>query len=134
MKMPRSLIGLTVLNFGLLVFLLTQIAPRAEAESAAPMLRGRGLEIVDSQGRLRASIGLIPASLPGTNPAYPETVILRLIDSNGRPSVKISNSVKGAGISLVGEGDATYIVLESEGLESSLRMLSKGRPEHSIRP
>jgi len=34
-------------------------------------------------------------------------VVVRLIDSNGRPEVKIAASVEGAGIGLVGETDST---------------------------
>src|SRR5207302_10410860 len=55
MKSQRLAIGLTVINLLLLIFLLAQIR-RTRASEVAPVLRGRGLEIVDAQGRVRAAI------------------------------------------------------------------------------
>ena len=57
------------------------------------------LEIVDDQGRVRASVKVQPGGTANGQP-YPETVILRLIDPNGRPSVKLAGSEQGAGLSL----------------------------------
>jgi hypothetical protein len=73
MKTQRMLVALTVLNLGLLALLLAQIGP-PEASSAAPVLRGRALEIVDERGRVRASIQVQPAGTVDGTP-YPETVI-----------------------------------------------------------
>jgi hypothetical protein len=42
-------------------------------------LRGRGLEIVDQQGRVRASISILPAGKSSSGDDYAETVLLRLI-------------------------------------------------------
>ena len=53
MKLQRVLVALAVVNLGLLLFLLTQLRP-VEAQSVAPVLRGRALEIVDRLARLRA--------------------------------------------------------------------------------
>ena len=94
----RLLIGLTVINLALLLIqFLPSVAP-ALATSAAPVLRGRALEIVDDQGRVRASIKLHAAE---TGKQIPETVVLRLIDAKGRPEVKIAGSEYGAGLSFV---------------------------------
>src|SRR5713101_1098155 len=57
MKVQRILIAITALNMGLTIFLLAQLK-RTDADSIAPVLRGRELEIVDDQGRVRASIKL----------------------------------------------------------------------------
>ena len=43
MKIQRVAIALTVVNLGLLIFLLAQIR-NAGAQDVAPLLRGRGLE------------------------------------------------------------------------------------------
>src|ERR1700674_2208480 len=108
MKMQRLLMALTLVNLGILMFLLTQIRPVA-ANSAAPVLRGRALEIVDDHGKVRAAIQVLPAgparradgSLSEANgKTYPETVLLRLIDPSGRPSVKLGASEQGAGLGL----------------------------------
>ena len=63
MKTQRILIALTVINLGMLMFQLTAlrrveaVTPASgETASPAPVLRGSSLEIVDDQGRVRASI------------------------------------------------------------------------------
>jgi hypothetical protein len=136
MKIQRLLIALTVVNLGLLVFQVTRLRP-LQAQSGPPVLRGRELEIVDDQGRVRASIKVLPGNqavkLPDGKP-FPETVILRLIDPNGRPSVKLATSVQGAGLGLGGDTDATYVALKAEGTESSLKMTNKDGREQLIKP
>lgn len=136
MKIQRLLVALTVVNLGLLVFLLTQLRP-VEAQGALPVLRGRALEIVDDQGRVRASLKVQPADRTATMPSgqtVPETVILRLIDANGRPSVKLAMSEQGAGLALVGEADATHVVLKAEGAESSLKLANRDGRQQVVKP
>src|SRR5213075_2871181 len=110
--MERVLIGLTGANLALLVVLLGQAGPVGAKGPA--VLRGRALEIVDDQGKVRASIQVYPASKMPNGKTYPETTLLRLIDPNGKPSVKLSTSVRGAGLMLQGEGEGTYLVLKGE--------------------
>jgi hypothetical protein len=57
----RLLVILTLANLGFLLFLLPHVAKPAAADVAPAVLRGKGLEIVDDQGRVRASIALHPA-------------------------------------------------------------------------
>ena len=71
----------------------------------APMLRGRGLEIVDENGKRRAEIIVTPPTTMPDGKTYPESVLLRLIDRNGRPGVKIGTGVDGSGISLAGDSE-----------------------------
>jgi hypothetical protein len=92
-------------------------------------LRGSGLEIVDAEGRVRASISILPASGPSA-----ETVLLRLIDSNGQPSVKIGTSLTSAGLSLVGGDDESYIVLKAEGSAPVLKLARRDGPERTVEP
>jgi len=147
MRMQRLTIALTVINLGLTMFLLAQIrrvnagsveAHGVEAASPAPVLRGRELEIVDDQGRVRASIKLHPADpnykWPDGNLGLPETVMLRLVDARGRPEVKLGASVQGAGLGLVGETDSTYVTLKSEGPDCSLKMTNKEGRQQMIKP
>ena len=135
MKIHRLLIALTVVNLGLLLFLLlSQIGP-TPANSAAPVVRGRALEIVDDQGRVRASIKVQPAeTFKPTGRKYPETVVLRLIDPNGRPEVKIVASEQGGGLSFVGASDATQVLLEADGTDSSLKLANKDGRQQLIKP
>ena len=114
MTTQRFLIALTLLNLVLLAFLLTRtrlsIGPqgiRLWTNADRSVLRGRALEIVDNEGRVRAAINLHPASQ-----AYPETVILRLVDQNGRPSVKLGTSEeKGGQLALVSDAEGNYVQL-----------------------
>jgi hypothetical protein len=132
MTLPRFLVTLTTLNLVLLVILLGQLRP-PEASSAAPVLRGRALEIVDDRGRVRASIVLQPAGTTDGKP-YPETVMLRLIDPNGRPFVKLGGSERGAGLGLLGESDATHLLLKAEGPSTSVKLANGDGRQQLIEP
>lgn len=130
MKIQRLLVTLTAVNFLLLVFLLAQVRT-VQANTDSPILRGRGLEIVDDQGRVRASIKLHPADpnvrMPDGSRGIAETVVLRLIDQNGRPGVKIAGAADGAGMSLVGD-TYTWAVLSAKGTDATLQLkTSDGR-------
>jgi hypothetical protein len=102
------------------------------------VLRGRSLEIVDDQGRVRASIKVHPADktfkMPDGKTGYPETVMFRLIDPNGRPEVKLGASEQGGGLGLVGDSDTTHVVLQAEGTDSSLKLTNKNGREQVIKP
>ena len=135
MKMQRLLIALTVVNPGLLIFLLLSHIGPALANSVAPVVRGRALEIVDDQGRVRASIKVQPAeTFKPTGKKYLETVILRLIDPNGRPEVKIVASEQGAGLSFVGDSDATQVLLGADGMDSFLKLTNKDGRQQLVKP
>jgi hypothetical protein len=122
MKNQRLLVALSVNNLGLLTFQV--VRPRlAFAQETGPILRGRALEIVDERGKVRAELRVFPADpkhkLPNGDP-YPETVLLRLIDPNGRPSVKLATDVRGGGLYLGGAEDPTMVQLGAEGTEARL--------------
>ena len=144
MKIQRVLIALTVINLGLALFLVSQIrrvdAGVDAAAGAAPaqVLRGSSLEIVDDQGRVRASIKLQAGDpnykMPDGKTGYPETVMFRLIDANGRPEVKIGASAEGGGIGLIGETDNTHIVLKADGPATVLKLTNKDGKQQLIKP
>jgi len=143
MKSQRVLIALTVLNLGLLVFLLAQVEVRflgfrflgsAEVISAGSVLRGRGLEITDDEGRTRASIKVYPASVLPDGTTYPETVLLRLINSQGTPNVKLAATEDGSGLVLSGESNPTHVQILVRGTTSSLKLTNKDGQQHSIAP
>jgi hypothetical protein len=135
MKIQRLLIALTLANLALLIFTLTRLSPTV-AENTAPVLRGRGLEIVDEHGNVRASIKVFPASVQPNGEPYPETVLLRLITEKGRPSVKIGASEQLAGLTLVGPSDTrnTYTQLGARGTTSSLTLKDEDGREQIIKP
>lgn len=135
MRTPRSLIALTILNSVLLATLLVQQFGPAFAESEPPVLRGRGLQIVDSQGRVRASISVL-APERGSGSEQSETVLLRLITEKGRPTVKIAASEPTSGLSFAGPTDtkSTYVILESKGNTSSLRLHNEDGRQQVVGP
>ncbi len=137
MKVQRLLIALTAVNIGLLVLLLAQIRP-VEALGVAPVLRGRALEIVDDRGSVRASITVHPADpavkMPDGTTGYPETVLLRLTTSKGRPTVKLAATEDGAALALGGESDPTYAQVLARGANTSLKLVNKDGRQQVIKP
>jgi hypothetical protein len=123
MNIQRFSVGLTLVNLILFTTILISQSRPLLATAAAPVLRGQRLEIVDDRGRLRASIKVEPAeTFKPTGRKYPETVMLRLIDPNGRPEVKIGASVEGGGLSLVGDADTIQLLLQADSAGSSLQL------------
>jgi hypothetical protein len=136
MKSTRFLLVLTATNFFLLIALLAQSLSLARAESEAPILRGRGLQIVDEQGRVRASISVLPAAPSQDGTVQGETVLLRLITERGRPSVKIGASEHVSGLSVAGPSSTkdTYAILQAGDETSMLRLRSENGKEQVVRP
>lgn len=136
MKNPHLLIALTIANVTLLLFSLVQQVRPAFAQGAAPVLRGSALEIVDGQGRVRASLNVLPAGRSKNGDAYQETVLLRLITERGRPSVKIGASEETSGLSFAGPTNTkdTYVILESRGTVSSLKLRNEDGHEQIVKP
>jgi len=136
MRLERLLILLTLTNMALLMLSLAQFRTTVAAQDGASVLRGRALQIVDGQGRVRASITVLPASTPKNGESYPETVLLRLITERGRPSVKIGASEQSAGLTLVGPTGTkeTYVQLGANGTVSSLRLKNEDGREQVVKP
>ncbi|MEP7274349.1 MAG: hypothetical protein ABI882_22845 [Acidobacteriota bacterium] len=137
MRTQRFLMALTVVNLALLVFSLAQ-RRAVVGQSVTPVLRGRALEIVDDRGRVRASITVFKADptvkMPDGTTGYPETVLLRLISSEGRPNIKIDSSEVGSGVMVGGESDPTYASLSARGPSASLKFVNKDHRELVVKP
>jgi hypothetical protein len=136
-KPPRLLVGLTLVNLALLVALLACGGiPLARAEPG--VLRGRALEIVDGAGRVRASIQVLPAdpavAMPDGTRGYPETVILRLVTAQGRPSVKLSAAEDRAILVLGGARDPTYAQLRAQGGAPALTLSAQDGRRRVVEP
>jgi hypothetical protein len=122
MTSQRVTAVLTAINLVLLVFLLAQMrinigagGIRLSTNVQGTVLRGRSLEIIDDEGRVRASIMVHPAD-PTAPASAGGTAILRLVDENGRPSVKLATTKRGGGLALVAEREGTYVQLSGDGL------------------
>src|SRR4030095_10074280 len=104
MRTQRIALALTIVNLGLTIFLLSQIF-RTRANEIAPVLRGRALEIVDAQGRIRANI-LVHGPETINGKLYPETVLFRMADPKSGPVVKLTASPNGSALGLSDDADA----------------------------
>jgi hypothetical protein len=136
MNTSRFVVALTVVNFALLAVTLARAGTATEA--VAPVLRGRALQIVDDQGRVRASISVFPADpavkMPDGTTGYPETVLLRLITTKGGPNVKLSAMENGAGLVLGGESNPTHVQVLAQGPNTSLTLTNKDGQSQLIKP
>jgi hypothetical protein len=130
MRMQPVALALTIVNLVLLMVLLAQVTP-LNAQETAPVLRGRALEIVDEAGRVRASLSVLPAGDRSS-----ETVLLRLITEQGRPSVKIGTSEETSGLSIAGPTGTqnTWITVTSDRSRSKVVVKSEDGSEQIIQP
>jgi len=136
MKSQRLLILLTVVNAIMLTVLLSRSA--ATAEQAAPVLRGRALEIVDERGKVRASIRVLPADpnvkMPDGSIGYPETVLMRLVNSKGAPNVKLGTTEDGSALVLGGEENPTHIQALARGATTFVKLTNGKGDVQVIKP
>lgn len=136
MKIQRFGIALTVINALLLAVLVAQSNRPALASETQTMLRGRGLEIVDAQGRVRASISVYAAKTEANGTTSAETVLLRLITERGRPAIKISTSEEGSGMAIVGPTGThqTYVSLGAHDTATTVKLKNEDGRERTIVP
>jgi hypothetical protein len=136
MKTSRGLIALTATNFAILLLALAHQLHPAFAQAEPSVLRGRALEIVDGQGRVRASINVLPPGRSPNGEETHETVLLRLNTEHGRPSVKIGSSEPVSGLGFAGPTGTkdTYVILQSKGAASMLKLRNEDGRERVIEP
>lgn len=112
MSNTRMMMLATAVNLALLVLTHGGFFS-VEAQGPERVLRARGLEIVDEQGRIRASITIeAPVTVDGR--AYPETVLLRLRDPKSGPVVKLQAASNGSALGL------------SDDTEGGIRAMANG--------
>jgi hypothetical protein len=138
METQQIMFALTLANAGMLAFSPAQ-PHRAAAQDVAAVLRGRALEIVDDQGRVRAEIKVFPAQptlkMPDGTTGYPEAVLLRLNDSQNGAHVKLETTEDGAGLVLGGPtGTKGYTQLRSRGVDPFIKIVNKDGREQIIKP
>lgn len=125
-------LGLTLLNALFAAVWLLHDGPSLSAAEPLPVLRGRALEIVDDQGRVRASITIHgPSKVDGVE--YPETVLLRLTDPTIGPAVKITASPNGSALGLSDDADGG-IQLYARDTSSVIRITGKDGIQRMINP
>jgi hypothetical protein len=119
-KSQRFLVMITVVNAACTTVSLSQF-PRADAADSevTPIVRTRQLEVVDDSGRVRASIIVHPANasarMPDGSPQE-ESVVLRLVNGDGRPGVKLAASEHAAGLALI-NSQGNYLQVFGDGVK-----------------
>ena len=91
-KTQRLAVFLTVVNLIVLVVLLTH-DNLTVAQSDSPILRGRGLELVDVTGQVRAQFNVEPDG----------EAVFRMRDASGTIRVKLGAGNSGSGLLLLDE-------------------------------
>lgn len=117
---PRFLIAISALNVACTAVSVSQL-PQSHAARAdvSDVVRTRHLEVVDVDGRVRASITVHPANrdvrLPdGTT--QEDSAVFRLVNPDGGPGVKLSSSQHTVGLALIGkQGD--YLQVFGDGVK-----------------
>jgi hypothetical protein len=127
MKIQRLVIGLTVVN-ALAMLAFWSHVQVAAAQPVPDMLRARGLEIVDDRGIVRGQIIVQPND---------GGVLLRLIDQEGKPLVKLGAGKDGSALMLTGDPVRTewsgIQVLARPGA-STLRLLNRDGKDRVVKP
>ena len=131
MKTQRIALALTLINLGLMMFLLAQ-SRRVAADDVAPVLRGRALEIVDAQGRIRAQI-LVHGPETVNNKLYPETVLFRMADPKSGPVVKLTAAANGAALGLSDDADGG-VQLYARDTGSFVKVVDKSGKQQILKP
>ena len=106
MKSQPFLIALTVLNAA---FALVSISQAQGTSATVDVVRTRMLQVVDAAGRVRASIQVHAAT-----PTQEDAVVLRLINTDGKPAVKLAAADHSVGLALIAE-QGNYVQLFPEG-------------------
>lgn len=128
MNLARLATVLTVLNLVLLAYLVAQ-GTQVAAQDIPSVLRGRALEIVDGQGRVRASIT-----------PYSDIVVFRLHDLQGKPMVKLDTheaefqGTKGSGLGLLGETDDTQAYIGTQGAATKVELKNRNGKRQQLQP
>jgi len=126
-------LGLAVLNVGLFIVLIVgQVRSLSAHQVSQGVLRARGLEIVDEQGRVRASITVHgPETVNGIR--YPETVLFRMADPTSGPVVKLTAAANGSALGLSDDANGG-IQLYARDTASFVRVVNKQGRERIVRP
>jgi hypothetical protein len=125
----KLLTALTLVNLAILLIVVFLISSSSKSDVVPTVVKARAFELVDAQGKIRAEIKVLPAEPNATMPdkGYPETVILRLIDSQGGPNVKLAATEDGSGMVL--GGDSGYVQVLSRNKNPFVKINQKDGKE-----
>ncbi len=127
----KLLTTLTLVNLVILLVVVLLINSSSKSDVVPTVVKARAFELVDANGKIRAEIKVFPAepnaTMPDGTKGYPETVILRLIDSQGGPNVKLSATEDGSGMVL--GGDSGYVQVLSRSKNPFVKINQKDGKE-----
>ena len=132
MNIQRIAIGLTIVNLILLVFLVTQLHD-AGAQAITPMLRARGLQIIDDGGNTRAEI-LVVAPETVNGKTYPNRVLFRMADQNKRPVVKLTASAEGSSLGMSDDSEGAIHLNANANTGNFVKVVSRNGREQVLKP
>ena len=135
MKIQRLALVLTAVNLLVLIVNLGQFRPATAqgTQDVLPVVRAHALQIVDAQGRERASI-LIHGPETVNGKTYPETVLLRMGDPNSEPGVKLTTSVDGSALGLSNGLQGGVQLYPRKSLGSFVRVIEKDGKQQLLKP
>jgi hypothetical protein len=131
MKTQRLALALTIINLGLMIFLLAQ-SRRAVADEVVPVLRGRALEIVDAQGRVRANI-LVHGPERSTTNFIRRQCYFGMSDPKSGPVVKLTAAANGSALGLSDDADGG-VQLFARDTGSFVKVVDKKGKEQILKP
>jgi hypothetical protein len=134
-KLTRLTLLMTTVNLVLFVWLVAQTGS-VTAQGTVPVLRGRGLEVLDDQGRVRASITTYGKTDGGT---YDDIVVFRLHDRVGKPMIKLDThetvtGLKGSGLGLLGATDDTQAYIGTNGPNAQVALKNRDGRRQQLQP
>ena len=135
----RLSVALIAINIVLLILVVFPIRPgfaQGAEEKVPDVIRAHSLEIVDDQGRTRAQI-LVTKPTVKDGVAYADTVLFRLIDTDGQPSIKMGVSIDGSGIDVIGgpDNNGWYgLQVIANPRQNMIKLVNKEGRELTIQP
>ncbi len=124
MKIQKFGIALALLNLALLLLSVFQTT-RVAANSVAPVLRGRAMEVVDEHGRVRAQLTVEPSN---------NEAVFRLRDAKGTIRVKLGGSEDGSALLLLNEATEPGVHVLSKSTGVSLTLKNRNGTQRTITP
>ena len=83
---------------------------------------------------LEARINIEPATTMPDGKMYPEAVVFRITDPEGRIRVKLAADQDGSGLLLANDSQQPGVHLLAKGTETSLKLLNKDGREKLLKP
>ena len=129
----RMSIALTMVNAALFLgTLLVQARPAVARQTTEPVLRGRALEIVDSNGQIRFSVSVASPTTEGGK-HYPDRLLMVIGSPGQGPGVKLVNSAEGTDLGLM-HGDRPRIHLSASSQGSFVKLIAADGTTRSLTP